>query len=192
MRSFFIINKRVTGESGSATPEAKKGVLAPFVRERMRYRDILWAFHSESQEILMSASTSACGGKMLWLDARALGVFLWCRSAEALVSPNDQPGDYFTKITSRQKSQIEIIARNSYMAGDARDPVACCLFYFALGKVKLVHGLWKQAAWHKEQAMMLKFLNNDFTEDRWKTAALKNAFALLGKQRYGMYYTISS
>lgn len=82
---------------------------------------------------------------------------------------------------------MEIIARNNYMLGDARDPTACCLFYFALGKVKLVHGLWKQAAWHKEQSMMLKFLSNDFTEDRWKTAALKNAFALLSKQRYGAF-----
>jgi hypothetical protein len=80
---------------------------------------------------------------------------------------------------------MEVIARNHYMAGENRDPTTCCLFYFALGKVKLVHGLWKQAAWHKEQAMMLKFLSNDFSEPRWATAALKNAFALLSKQRYG-------
>lgn len=80
---------------------------------------------------------------------------------------------------------MEVIARNQYMSGDARDPTACCLLYFALGKVKLVHGLWKQAAWHKEQPMMLKFLGNDFNEPRWKTAALKNAFALLSKQRHG-------
>ena len=71
------------------------------------------------------------------------------------------------------------------MAGDNRDPTKCSLFYFALGKVKLVHGLWRQAAWHKEQTLMLKFLGNDFTNPRWKTAALKNAFALLSKQRYG-------
>jgi hypothetical protein len=42
---------------------------------------------------------------------------------------------------------------------------------------------------------MLKFLNNDFTQDRWKTAALKNAYALLSKNRYGTsstlrYYTV--
>lgn len=70
------------------------------------------------------------------------------------------------------------------MAGDSRDPTACSLFYFALGKVRLVHGLWKQAAWHKEQALMLKFLSNDFSQPRWRTAALKNAFALLSKQRF--------
>ncbi|KAG8914981.1 regulator of (H+)-ATPase in vacuolar membrane, partial [Tulasnella sp. 417] len=168
MRSFFIINRRVTEEgSGDATPgsKSKKGVLAPFVRERIRYRDIVWAFHSESQEILLSASTTACGGKMLWLDARALGVFLWGKSVESL------------------RDQMEVIARNQYMASE-RDPSACCMFYFALGKVKLVHGLWKQAAWHKEQPMMLKFLSNDFSQPRWQTAALKNAFALLSKQRY--------
>ena len=71
------------------------------------------------------------------------------------------------------------------MSGDERDPTACSLFYFALGKVRLVHGLWKSAAWHKEQAVMLKFLSNDFSEPRWRTAAMKNAFALLGKQRFG-------
>jgi hypothetical protein len=76
------------------------------------------------------------------------------------------------------------------MAGDDRDPTACCLYYFALGKSKLVHGLWKQAAWHKEQNVMLKFLSNDFTQARWRTAALKNAFALLSKQRYGVPLTI--
>ena len=80
---------------------------------------------------------------------------------------------------------METMARNQYLAGDNRDPTQCSLFYFALGKVKLVHGLWRQASWHKEQALMLKFLNNDFSQPRWRTAALKNAFALLSKQRFG-------
>lgn len=83
---------------------------------------------------------------------------------------------------------MEVIARNEYMAGDNRDPTACSLFYFALGKVKLVHGLWRQAAWHKEQAVMLKFLNNNFGEPRWRTAALKNAYALLSKRRFGKWH----
>ena len=80
---------------------------------------------------------------------------------------------------------MEVIARTEYMAGDSRDPVACSLFYFALGKHKLVQGLWRQAAWHKEQAVMLQFMSNDFTQPRWRTAALKNAYALLGKRRFG-------
>lgn len=31
---------------------------------------------------------------------------------------------------------------------------------------------------------MLKFLSNDFTEPRWRTAALKNGYALLSKRRF--------
>ena len=78
------------------------------------------------------------------------------------------------------------------MNDDKRDPTECSLFYFALGKVKLVHGLWRQAAWHREQQVMLKFLSNDFSQQRWKTAALKNAYALLSKQRWGLYSCIST
>ena len=84
-----------------------------------------------------------------------------------------------------QKTHMENIARNQFLSGDNRDPTQCSLFYFALGKAKLVHGLWRQASWHREQGLMLKFLNNDFTQPRWKTAALKNAFALLSKRRFG-------
>ena len=35
---------------------------------------------------------------------------------------------------------------------------------------------------------MLKFLSNNFHDARWRTAALKNAFALLSKQRYGVFF----
>ena len=31
---------------------------------------------------------------------------------------------------------------------------------------------------------MMKFLMNDFSEARWKSAAMKNAYALIGKHRY--------
>ncbi|KAI0036631.1 WD repeat-containing protein [Vararia minispora EC-137] len=163
MRSFYILNQRARSPSspGSDCSRRQGGY-----RERMRYRDIVWAFHSESQGMLLNACTTACRNKMTWGDARALGVFMWLTSSDIM------------------KTQFEAIARNEYMAGDARDPVACSLFYFALGKHKLVHGLWRQAAWHKEQQAMLKFLANDFNQPRWRTAANKNAFALLSKQRF--------
>lgn len=31
---------------------------------------------------------------------------------------------------------------------------------------------------------MTDFFRNNFSEDRWRKAALKNAFSLLGKQRF--------
>ncbi|KAF9229125.1 hypothetical protein BS17DRAFT_4921 [Gyrodon lividus] len=165
MRSFYILNRRIASDPSSPRSDGDIPRRTGW-RERLRYRDMIWAFHSESQDLLLNTSTAACNGKMLWSDARALGVFIWLTSVDAM------------------KSHMETIARNEYMVGDDRDPVACSLFYFALGKVKLVHGLWRQAAWHNEQSIMLKFLANDFTQPRWRTAALKNAYALLSKQRY--------
>ncbi|KAI0307694.1 WD repeat-containing protein [Multifurca ochricompacta] len=164
MRSFYILNERASAPS---SPESRGAISRQTGwRARLRYRDIIWAFHSETQGLLLSASLAACQGKMTWNDARALGVFLWLTSVESM------------------RSYMEVIARTEYMVGDARDPVACSLFYFALGKHKLVYGLWRQAAWHKEQAIMLKFMSNDFTQPRWRTAALKNAYALLAKRRF--------
>ncbi|GJJ09914.1 hypothetical protein Clacol_004138 [Clathrus columnatus] len=157
MRSFYILNERT--DSSKVKPLSRG-------RSRLRYRDMVWAFHSESQEILLNASIQACGGKMTWDDAKALGAFIWMESAESM------------------RTHMENIARNEYTSGEERDPTKCSLFYFALGKARLVHGLWRQAAWHKEQPATLRFLANDFQELRWKTAALKNAYALLSKQRF--------
>ncbi|KAI6047751.1 RAVE protein 1 C terminal-domain-containing protein [Pisolithus marmoratus] len=165
MRSFYILNRRIASDPNS--PQSGGDIARKTGwRDRLRYRDMIWAFHSESQDILLNESVAACNGKMLWSDARALGVFIWLNSVDVM------------------KSHMETIARNQYMCGELRDPTACSLFYFALGKFKLVHGLWRQAVWHKEQAIMLKFLSNDFTTPRWKTAALKNAYVLLSKQRF--------
>lgn len=55
-------------------------------RERLRYRDMIWAFHSESQDLLLNASIAACNGKAVWADARALGIAIWLNSVESLVS----------------------------------------------------------------------------------------------------------
>ncbi|PFH54806.1 hypothetical protein AMATHDRAFT_72570 [Amanita thiersii Skay4041] len=166
MRSFYILNRRASAPVSPESYCAQHRRTGTGRRERLRYRDMVWAFHSECQGLLLNASIAACNGKMVWSGARALGLPLWLNSTEEL------------------KSQLEMIARNEYLAGDNRDPTACSLFYFALGKIKLVYGLWRQAAWHKEQTVMLKFLSNDFSEPRWRTAALKNAYALMSKQRF--------
>ncbi len=83
MRSFYILNKRAS-ETGSA--ELREAISRRTGwRARLRYRDIIWAFHSETQGLLLSASLAACQGKMTWNDARALGVFLWLNSIESMV-----------------------------------------------------------------------------------------------------------
>ncbi|KAF9336485.1 regulator of (H+)-ATPase in vacuolar membrane [Podila minutissima] len=142
-------------------------ILPPTQRPTMlSYRDIVWAYHSESQDLLLDFCSTSLKNPMTWSEAKSLGIFLWMRKKETMVK------------------QMEIIARNQYMSKDEKDPVACTLFYIALRKKKLLHGLWRTSHGHAEQGKMVTFLANDFDLDRWRTAALKNAFALLGKQRF--------
>ena len=81
--------------------------------------------------------------------------------------------------------QMTNIARNTYLNQEVKDPVNCTLYYLALRKKGLLQSLWRAANGHKEQSVMVKFLANDFSQPRWRTAASKNAFVLLGRQRYG-------
>lgn len=164
-----ILGVELPRAAGHSTPPLADGQLSPArAIARISFRNIVWATHSESHEVLLQAATASCNdNKMTWEDAKRLGVFLWLKNQETI------------------KSQLEVIARNRFMSSEDRDPIGCSLFFFALGKKQVVHGLWRQAPGHKEQNMMIKFLANDFTTERWKTAAMKNAYALLSKQRYG-------
>jgi hypothetical protein len=74
--------------------------------------------------------------------------------------------------------------------GVSKDPMDATLFFLALRKKILLLGLWRTTSFHPEQAKMLKFLAQDFDDPRKQSAALKNAFALLGKRRYGRIYLL--
>ena len=91
-------------------------------------------------------------------------MFMWLRDSEML------------------KSQFEVLARNHYTADS--NPVDCSLYYLALRKRKVLAGLWRIASGNKEQAATHRFLSNNFSEPKWRTAALKNAYALMGKHRF--------
>lgn len=67
----------------------------------------------------------------------------------------------------------------------------CSLYYFALHKKAVVQGLWRMATWNREQRATLKLLANNFDDPKWKTSALKNAYALLSKRRFRMWPTPS-
>jgi len=84
-----------------------------------------------------------------------------------------------------QKAQFENIARNEYTKSDMKNPVDCTLYYLALKKKAVLQGLWRMASWNREQSATMRLLSNNFQDKKWKTAALKNAYALLGKHRNG-------
>jgi hypothetical protein len=99
MRSFYILNRRASEPS---SPEST-GVVPRQSgrRERLRYRDMIWAFHSESQDLLLNASTAACNGKMCWSDARALGVSIWLNSVESMACIFSLPFPFLSSDATR-------------------------------------------------------------------------------------------
>jgi len=83
-----------------------------------------------------------------------------------------------------QRAQFETIARNEYTKTEEKNPIDCTLYYMALKKKAVLVGLWRMATWSQEQAATQRLLSNNFNEPRWRTAALKNAYALMGKRRF--------
>lgn len=65
-----------------------------------------------------------------------------------------------------------------------KNPVDCSLFYLALKKKTVLQGLWRMASWNREQGATQRFLANNFDDPKWRTAALKNAYALMSKRRF--------
>jgi len=63
----------------------------------------------------------------------------------------------------------------------AQDPFDCLLWYVLLGKKNIVVALFKKAV---DQIKTYEFLQRDFTQQQHRTAASKNAYALLSKKRY--------
>lgn len=139
---------------------------APDSRLNITWREIVWAYHSSSQDILGDLVSRQFHSRMQWEHARESGIFMWMTDISAL------------------RAQFEVIARNEYTKTDEKNPIDCSLYYLALKKKNVLLGLWRMAGWNREQSSTQKLLKNDFSEARWKTAALKNAYALLGKRRF--------
>ena len=132
------------------------------------YKSFVWAYRSKTPERLHQILDAFYDGRMNWSIAKRSGVFFWLQSHNDFVNRAEQ------------------VARQQFSGQDERDPTACSLLYYALGKEKLVANLWRQAFWHKDQKKMLTFLKNDFSQARWQAAAFKNAFALLSQRRFEM------
>ncbi|KAL0940804.1 WD repeat-containing protein [Colletotrichum truncatum] len=133
---------------------------------QMSWREINWAYHSTSQDVLIDFVTKQCHGRVRWEDARESGMFMWLSDHNALLA------------------QFENVARNEYTKSEIKNPVDCSLYYLALKKKTVLQGLWRMANWNKEQGATQRLLANNFDDPKWRTTALKNAYALLSKRRF--------
>lgn len=53
----------------------------------LSWREINWAYHSNSQDILVDMVTRQFQGRILWENARESGMFMWLTDISALASP---------------------------------------------------------------------------------------------------------
>lgn len=124
LKSFLMVNQRNSDSAG------ERQFAEISTRERMRYRDFVWAFHSSCQEILLQAALSSVGGKMVWKDAKALGVFLWLKSQESMVSVHRCTRFPFSTAPSGLKWKI-LLAINIWPAKIETLPHApCCILHW--------------------------------------------------------------
>lgn len=122
--------------------------------------NIIWGFHSESDDELVKMIPCVARGKLTWTELREVGVVWWVRNNAVL------------------RRLVESLAKASFQKN--QEPMDAALFYIAMKKKSLVWGLYRSI----KDVKMTQFFKNDFSEERWRKAALKNAYALMGKQRF--------
>ena len=59
---------------------------SPAARVQITWREIAWAYHSGSQDILVDLVSRQFHGRMLWEHVRESGMFMWMTDVHALVS----------------------------------------------------------------------------------------------------------
>lgn len=131
-----------------------------FQRQGVSSNNLVWAFHSENEEELLQLIPSYAKGTPKWSILKELGVGWWLRNHTLL------------------KTCVEKVAKTAYQ--EQQDPLDAAIYYLAMKKKSVVWGLFRS----RRDDRMTSFFSNNFAEDRWRKAALKNAFALLGKQRF--------
>jgi WD40 repeat protein len=134
--------------------------------EGVPWSAIAFASLSSSQEVLVDSVTRYYGGKLTWEAARKSGLFCWLADSDAI------------------RQQMENVGRTEFTKAEDRNPIDCSLYYLALRKKTVLVGLWRMSIGIREKENTMKLLANNFSEPRWKAAALKNAYALLSKRRF--------
>ncbi|XP_028268952.1 dmX-like protein 1 isoform X2 [Parambassis ranga] len=153
----FLLAVRLHTFLSTSLPPAHR---AQLLRQGLSTCHYAWAFHSEAEEELLNMLPSLQKGEPTWPELRSMGVGWWLRS------------------TNKLRRCIEKVAKASFQRNN--DPLDAAIFYLALKKKAVVWGLYRS----QKNAKMTDFFRNNFSEDRWRKAALKNAFSLLGKQRF--------
>lgn len=170
LRAFSAWEGRDTagGRAAGGTPRggdaagilsAGKAHACPDLPPRVSAVEVAWALQSDCHSTLLDLCLDRLGDHS-WPALRSVGAGLWLPAGDALLRA------------------VDGAAKAAFSA--SKDPEACALFYLALGKKRALVALCRAV----QNTKLHDFLSNDFALPRWKSAALKNAFSLLTKQKY--------
>ncbi|XP_058533833.1 dmX-like protein 1 isoform X1 [Ochotona princeps] len=133
---------------------------AQLVHQGLSTSHFAWAFHSVAGEELLNMLPVMQKDDPAWSELRAMGVGWWVRDTRVL------------------RRCIEKVAKAAFFRKN--DPLDAAIFYLAMKKKAVIWGLYRS----QKDAKMTQFFGHNFEDERWRKAALKNAFSLLGKQRF--------
>uniref|UniRef100_A0A672V579 Dmx like 1 n=1 Tax=Strigops habroptila TaxID=2489341 RepID=A0A672V579_STRHB len=153
----FVLAVRLHTFLTTALPPVHR---AQLLHQGLSTSHFAWAFHSVAEEELLSMLPAVQKGDPAWSELRAMGIGWWVRNIHSL------------------RKCIEKVAKAAFQRNN--DPLDAAIFYLAMKKKAVIWGLYRS----QKDTKMTQFFGNNFTEDRWRKAALKNAFSLLGKQRF--------
>ncbi|QIW97718.1 hypothetical protein AMS68_003236 [Peltaster fructicola] len=142
----------------------------------MAWREINFAYHSTTQQPLLDVLVQYYENKLDWPTVRALGITLWLHTIKAAQSESHSMASV--------EQVFEAVGQSAYRSTQPPNPADASLFLLALRKKAVLLSLWRVAVGNREQKSTQNFLRRDFDAEENKTAARKNAYALMGKRRF--------
>jgi hypothetical protein len=169
-------SKRVQQPSVAGRTATNGYEAPPPVVPTMSWREIVFAYHSETQQPLLEALHSYYSGKLDWPTVRKLGIPAWLHAIRAAQSEGSD--------LASLEQIFDTLAQTAFRSTYPPDPTRASLYFLAMKKKATLLALWRIAVGNKEQRTTSNFLKRDFTLEENRTAARKNAYALMGKRRF--------
>ncbi|XP_035825075.1 dmX-like protein 2 [Aplysia californica] len=132
----------------------------PLLSEGIRTFHLVWAFHSESTQELLSAIPCVKADEPTWSELKLYGVGWWLNNMTQL------------------KTLMLKVANTVFKT--TKSPIDAALYYLAMKKKNIMKGLFKTVRDSKMEA----FFALDFSVEKNQRIAKKNAYYLLGKGEF--------
>ncbi|XP_059145859.1 dmX-like protein 2 isoform X3 [Physella acuta] len=132
----------------------------PLLEKGIRTFHLVWAFHSESIQELLSAIPCVKAEEPVWEELKLYGIGWWLNNITQL------------------KTLMVKVANTAFKK--SKKPMDAAIYYLAMKKKTIVKSMFKTV----QDSKMESFFGQDFSTETHRRVAMKNAFHLLSKGQY--------